>query len=92
MKKIMNTAESFVYDMCHGLSKAHPELEFVEKYKVVKKKVIDRDKVTLISGGGSGHEPAHAGFVGVGMLDADRFQKGHADDCQELLRRLHELQ
>ena len=66
----MNTAESFVYDMCHGLAKAHPELEFVEKYKVVKKKVIDRDKVTLISGGGSGHEPAHAGFVGTGMLDA----------------------
>ena len=62
MKKIMNTAESFVYDMCHGMAKAHPELEFVEKYKVVKKKVIDRDKVTLISGGGSGHEPAHAGL------------------------------
>ena len=70
MKKIMNTAESFVYDMCHGLAKAHPELEFVEKYKIVKKKVIDRNKVTLISGGGSGHEPAHAGFVGTGMLDA----------------------
>ena len=70
MKKIMNTAESFVYDMCHGIAKAHPELEFVEKYKIVKKKVIDRDKVTLISGGGSGHEPAHAGFVGTGMLDA----------------------
>ena len=69
MKKIMNTAESFVYDMCHGLAKAHPELEFVEKYKVVKKKVIDKNKVTLISGGGSGHEPAHAGFVGKGMLD-----------------------
>ena len=70
MKKIMNTAESFVYDMCHGLAKAHPELEFVEKYKVVKKRVVDRNKVTLISGGGSGHEPAHAGFVGTGMLDA----------------------
>ncbi len=70
MKKIMNTAESFVYDMCHGLAKAHPELEFVEKYKVVKKKVVDRNKVTLISGGGSGHEPAHAGFVGTGRLDA----------------------
>ena len=69
MKKIMNTAESFVYDMCHGLAKAHPELEFVEKYKVVKKKAIDKNKVTLISGGGSGHEPAHAGFVGKGMLD-----------------------
>lgn len=69
MKKIINTPESFVYDMCHGLAKAHPELEFVEKYKVVKKKVVDRNKVTLISGGGSGHEPAHAGFVGRGMLD-----------------------
>lgn len=55
--------------MCHGLAKAHPELEFVEKYKIVKKKEINPDKVSLISGGGSGHEPAHAGFVGKGMLD-----------------------
>lgn len=70
MKKIMNTPETFVYDMCHGLAAAHPELEFVEKYKVVKKKDINDNKVSLISGGGSGHEPAHAGFVGKGMLDA----------------------
>lgn len=70
MKKIMNTPETFVYDMCHGLAAAHPELEFVEKYKVVKKKDINGAKVSLISGGGSGHEPAHAGFVGKGMLDA----------------------
>ena len=56
--------------MCHGLAAAHPELEFVEKYKVVKKKDINDAKVSLISGGGSGHEPAHAGFVGKGMLDA----------------------
>lgn len=70
MKKIMNTPETFVYDMCHGLAAAHPELEFVEKYKVVKKKDINDNKVSLISGGGSGHEPAHAGFVGNGMLDA----------------------
>lgn len=69
MKKIMKTPETFVYDMCHGLAKAHPELEFVEKFKIVKKKDIDADKVSLISGGGSGHEPAHAGFVGKGMLD-----------------------
>lgn len=66
----MNTPETFVYDMCHGLAAAHPELEFVEKYKVVKKKDINDNKVSLISGGGSGHEPAHAGFVGNGMLDA----------------------
>lgn len=70
MKKIMNTPETFVYDMCHGLAKAHPELEFVEKFKIVKKVDINDDKVSLISGGGSGHEPAHAGFVGKGMLDA----------------------
>lgn len=69
MKKIMNTPETFVYDMCHGLAKAHPDLEFVEKFKIVKKKDINDDKVSLISGGGSGHEPAHAGFVGKGMLD-----------------------
>ena len=70
MKKIMNTPETFVYDMCHGLAMAHPDLEFVEKFKIVKKKEINEDKVSLISGGGSGHEPAHAGFVGKGMLDA----------------------
>ena len=69
MKKIMNTPETFVYDMCHGLALAHPELEFVEKFKIVKKKDIDDNKVSLISGGGSGHEPAHAGFVGKGMID-----------------------
>ncbi len=69
MKKIMNTPETFVYDMCHGLAKAHPDLEFVEKFKIVKKVEINDEKVSLISGGGSGHEPAHAGFVGKGMLD-----------------------
>ena len=60
MKKIMNTPETFVYDMCHGLAAAHPELEFVEKYKVVKKKDINDAKVSLISGGGSGHEIGRA--------------------------------
>ena len=70
MKKIINTPETFVIEMCKGIAKAHPELDFVERYKIVKKKEINKDKVTLISGGGSGHEPAHAGFVGKGMLDA----------------------
>jgi dihydroxyacetone kinase len=70
MKKILNTPETFVVEMCKGICKAHPELEFVEKYKIVKRKHGNVNKVTLISGGGSGHEPAHAGFVGKGMLDA----------------------
>ncbi|UYO02863.1 dihydroxyacetone kinase subunit DhaK [Paenibacillus sp. PSB04] len=69
MKKIMNRPETLVSEMCSGLVLAHPELEFIRKYNIIKKKVIQQDKVTLISGGGSGHEPAHAGFVGKGMLD-----------------------
>ena len=70
MKKIINTPETIVKEMCKGFVLANPTLEFVEKYKIVKKKNIDKNKVSLISGGGSGHEPAHAGFVGKGMLDA----------------------
>lgn len=70
MKKIINKPENLVMEMCNGMVMAHPELEFLKKYKIIKKKVIDKTKVSLISGGGSGHEPAHAGFVGKGMLDA----------------------
>ncbi len=70
MKKIMNQPETVVEEMCRGIVEAHPELELLPKYKVIKKKKLNPDKVTLISGGGSGHEPAHAGFVGTGMLDA----------------------
>ena len=42
----------------------------MKRYKIIKKREQNADKVSLISGGGSGHEPAHAGFVGKGMLDA----------------------
>jgi len=70
MKKIINRPETVVMEMCNGIAMAHPELEFVKKYKVMKKKKINPKKVSLISGGGSGHEPAHAGFIGKGMLDA----------------------
>jgi len=70
MKKIINQAENVVMEMCNGIALAHPELEFLKKYKVIKRREIQADKVSLISGGGSGHEPAHAGYVGKGMLDA----------------------
>ncbi|OOB77237.1 MAG: hypothetical protein ATN33_07245 [Epulopiscium sp. Nele67-Bin001] len=70
MKKIINQPETMIVEMCNGLVMAHPELEFLPKFKVIKKSNINKDKVSLISGGGSGHEPAHAGFVGEGMLDA----------------------
>ena len=71
MKKIINKPETLVMEMCNGMVMAHPELELLKKYKVIKKKEMNENKVTLISGGGSGHEPAHAGLVGKGMLDAE---------------------
>ena len=70
MKKIINKPETLVMEMCNRMVMAHPELELLKKYKVIKKKEMNENKVTLISGGGSGHEPAHAGLVGKGMLDA----------------------
>lgn len=70
MKKILTRPETVVQEMCNGIVLAHPELELVPKYKVIRKKQLEPGHVRLISGGGSGHEPAHAGFVGRGMLDA----------------------
>ncbi len=71
MKKIMNQVEDVVIEMCEGIEKAHSDkIVFNKKYKIIKRKNLNKDKVTLISGGGSGHEPAHGGFVGTGMLDA----------------------
>lgn len=70
MKKIINQPETVVMEMCNAMAMAHPDLEFLKKYKIIKKKEINPKKVSIISGGGSGHEPAHAGFVGKGMLDA----------------------
>lgn len=71
MKKIINAAEDVVVQMIEGMVLAHPELlEWNRKYKIITRKELNPDKVTLISGGGSGHEPAHGGYVGKGMLDA----------------------
>jgi len=69
MKKLMNGAENIVVEMCKGFALAHPELAFNELSKIISRKEKHQN-VALISGGGSGHEPAHAGFVGQGMLDA----------------------
>jgi dihydroxyacetone kinase len=69
MKKIQNRIEDIVLEMCRGITLAHPGIGLNSDYKFLYKKNKNRDKVTLISGGGSGHEPAHAGFIGEGMLD-----------------------
>jgi dihydroxyacetone kinase-like protein len=71
MKKFINTAESVLHDALTGIASAHPELRVDLDAKVVSRAGGPRaGKVGLISGGGSGHEPLHGGFVGTGMLDA----------------------
>ena len=70
MKKILNTPETLVIEMCEGMVAAHPDkLAFSKRHKLLMRKKLNSNKVSLISGGGSGHEPAHAGYVGEGMLD-----------------------
>ncbi len=69
MKKIINNPNEVVTEMLQGLVKANPQLQYSKDLEVVSRVKKD-NKVGLVSGGGSGHEPAHAGYVGEGMLDA----------------------
>lgn len=71
MRMLINVPETVVPDALRGLAAAHPELTVdVENRVVVRRDAPVTDKVGLVSGGGSGHEPLHGGFVGRGMLDA----------------------
>lgn len=69
MKKLIKDKTQFLTDMLDGLSITNNEIEVIADTVVVRK---DKKKqgVALVSGGGSGHEPAHAGYVAEGMLDA----------------------
>ena len=72
MKKIINNPDFVVEDMLKGMVLAHPEyLRQLDNADVlVRVNSPIKEKVALVSGGGSGHEPAHGGYVGTGMLDA----------------------
>src|SRR5207237_5919912 len=71
MKKLINAPEDVVTDALQGIEAAHPELSVDHAHKVIyRSDGPHTGKVGIISGGGSGHEPLHAGFVGLGMLDA----------------------
>ncbi|WP_101255931.1 dihydroxyacetone kinase subunit DhaK [Streptomyces barkulensis] len=71
MKMLINVPETVVADALRGMAAAHPELTVdVDNRVVVRRDAPVADKVGLVSGGGSGHEPLHGGFVGPGMLDA----------------------
>lgn len=71
MKKIINDPKNVVGEMLAGLTYAYGDIvEKLPDFEVIKKVEKSEGKVALISGGGSGHEPSHAGFVGDGMLSA----------------------
>ena len=72
MKKILNAPERAVEDMLRGMELAHGDLIHLipEQNVIVRADAPVQGKVALVSGGGSGHEPTHGGYVGAGMLDA----------------------
>ena len=72
MKKIINDIETLLDESLHGFALAHQDIVLYNDSPrfVQRKKLADKPKVALVSGGGSGHEPLHAGLVGQGMLDA----------------------
>ena len=72
LKKLINTPETEVKDALAGMAAAHADLIRVEydPNVIIRKDAPKKGKVGLVSGGGSGHEPMHGGYVGRGMLDA----------------------
>lgn len=72
MKKLINNPENVVVEALHGMEAAHGDLikVYYDPNYIVRADAPVKGKVALVSGGGSGHEPMHGGFVGMGMLDA----------------------
>lgn len=70
MKKLINKVEDVEREMIEGIAKEAPDkLRKLPEGNIIVRKTKKEGKVALVSGGGSGHEPAHAGYVGSGMLD-----------------------
>ncbi|HNW62295.1 MAG TPA: dihydroxyacetone kinase subunit DhaK [Piscinibacter sp.] len=71
MKKLINDVETVLAESLDGFAAAHADIVTLgAERQFVRRRNVKPGKVALISGGGSGHEPLHAGFVGMGMLDA----------------------
>src|SRR6266704_542385 len=71
MKKLINATDNILTESLDGFAAAHADIVALgAEHKFVRRRTLKQGKVALISGGGSGHEPLHAGFVGHGMLDA----------------------
>lgn len=71
MKKLINTVDNVVVEQLAGMAAAHPELKVnIGPHYITRADAPLAGKVAVVSGGGSGHEPMHGGFVGIGMLTA----------------------
>ena len=92
MKKLINSSENVVTEALHGFASAHADLVKVKFSPtfIYRADAPVKNKVAVISGGGSGHEPMHGGFVGKGMLDysvaGDIFAAPGAPRCLEAIR------
>ena len=77
MKKLINAADDVVPDALRGLAPAHPDLALDQENRLVVRGDAPRPgKVGLVSGGGSGHEPLHGGFVGLGHARRGLLRRG----------------
>jgi len=91
MKKFINDPSNLTQELLEGLALANKEIiELVDGNLVVSKKLIDADRVTVVTLGGTGHEPALQGFVGEGMVDVavcgDIFAAPGPESCLEALK------
>ena len=87
-KKLINDPDEVVDDCLEGLCYAHPGLKLVKGHRVIVRSDFDSVKqqgqVALMSGGGSGHEPAHAGYVGPGLMFMSTFASSHHKKWYEI--------
>jgi phosphoenolpyruvate---glycerone phosphotransferase subunit DhaK len=93
MKKLINDPATVVSDALLGIEAAHPDLRVDHEHHVIYRAAAPvNGKVGLLSGGGSGHEPLHGGFVGLGMLDAacpgEVFTSPTPDQMHEATKRI----
>ncbi len=91
MKKFINNPSDLTQELLEGLALANKEIiDLVDGNLIVNKKLKDADRVTVVTLGGTGHEPALQGFVGEGMADiavcGDIFAAPGPDSCVEALK------
>lgn len=90
MVTILNQTQTLISQYMAGILAAHPHLAQLQSLPIIYNRHLDQNHIPILSGGGSGHEPAHSGFVGDGMLSAaiygDLFTPPTASDILQALR------